>query len=140
MGRSAAEAWPGVEGEGGGKPPPDLSEVGFERQSHTTCPVSRKLCGGLKALREHRRTVVVFEFRLTGSVFDRIGFEVSLRSVFNKSKKYARFFWKNIQYFMKIGSGRGPGTIPGDPKMPELRHPVGGRRPRCFPGSVLERF
>jgi len=42
------------------------------------------------------------------------------RRVFNKSKKCEEFALKNTTYFMKIVSGRGPGTTPGDPKELEL--------------------
>ena len=49
-------------GEGEVNLPLSSEEDGFEEYSHTPNPVLRKLCGGLKALREHRRTVVAKSF------------------------------------------------------------------------------
>ena len=103
-------------GEGEVNLPLSSEEDGFERKFHTPLPVSKETVRRIESASRTPPHSCCEEFCLTEAVFERIGFEVSLRSFLANAKININIFPKLNLYLMKIGSGRGPGSTPGDPK------------------------
>ena len=100
MGRSAAEAWPGVEGGGGEvTPPPIYRRLVLRDIFNAPNPVSKETVRRIESASRTPPHSCCEEFCLTEAVFERIGFEVSLRSFFSKCENKSKNAFQNLVDF-----------------------------------------
>ena len=81
-------------GEGEVNLPLSSEEDGFERKSHTPNPVSKETVRRIESASRTPPHSCCEEFCLTEAVFERIGFEVSLRSFLVNAKINSRIHCK----------------------------------------------